>query len=69
MYAIRSYYDHKNPELFKQTPRGSMLKRKFEQSRPIVAALEEIGKKYDAIPGQVALNWIIYNQGDESVVV
>ena len=45
-----------------------MLKRKFEQSRPIVEALEEIGKKYDATAGQVALNWVIYFQGDESVV-
>jgi len=66
-YGLLTGKYHKNPELFKQTPRGSMLKRKFEQSRPIVEALEEIGKRYDATPGQVALNWVIYNQ-DESVV-
>jgi aryl-alcohol dehydrogenase-like predicted oxidoreductase len=67
-YGLLTGKYHKDPELFKQTPRGFMLKRKFEQSRPIVAALEEIGQKYDATPGQVALNWVIHNQGDESVV-
>jgi len=46
-----------------------MLKRKFEQSRPIVAALEEIAKNYDATPGQVALNWVIHNQGETVVAI
>ena len=67
-YGLLTGKYHKDPELFKQTPRGFMLKRKFEQSRPIVAALEGIGQKYDATPGQVALNWVIHNQGDMSVV-
>jgi aryl-alcohol dehydrogenase-like predicted oxidoreductase len=68
-YGLLTGKYHKNPELFKQTPRGFMLKRKFEQSRPIVAALEEIGKKYDATPGQVALNWIIHSQGESVVAI
>ena len=68
-YGLLTGKYHKNPELFKQTPRGSMLKRKFEQSRPIVAALEDIGKKYDATSGQVALNWVIYNQGESVVAI
>jgi len=68
-YGLLTGKYHKNPELFKQTSRGSMLKRKFEQSRPIVTALEEIGKKYDATPGQVALNWVIYNQGESVVTI
>lgn len=67
-YGLLTGKYHKNPELFKQTPRGFMLKHKFEQSRPIVEALEEIGKKYNATAGQVALNWVIYNQDDVSVV-
>ena len=68
-YGLLTGKYHKNPDLFKQTPRGFMLKRKFEQSRPIVQALEEIGKKYDATAGQVALNWVIYNQGENVVAI
>ena len=68
-YGLLTGKYHKNPELFKQTLRGSMLKRNFEQSRPIVEALEEIGKNYDATPGQVALNWVIYNQGESVVTI
>ena len=68
-YGLLTGKYHKSPELFDQTRRGFMLKRKFEQSRPIVDALEEIGKKYDATPGQVALNWVIYNQGESVVAI
>ena len=68
-YGLLTGKYHKNPDLFKQTPRGFILKRKFEQSRPIVNFLEEIGKKYDATPGQVALNWVIYNQGESVVAI
>ena len=68
-YGLLTGKYHKAPELFRQTPRGFMLKRKLEQSRPIVAALEEIGKKYEATPGQVALNWVIYNQGNIVVTI
>jgi aryl-alcohol dehydrogenase-like predicted oxidoreductase len=68
-YGLLTGKYHKNPELFSQSPRGFMLKRRFEQSRPIVAALEKIGKKYDATPGQVALNWVIYNQGEHVVAI
>ena len=46
-----------------------MLKRKFEQSRPVVETLEKIGEKYNATPGQVALNWVIHNQGESVVAI
>ena len=62
---------HKNPELLeKKSPfyRG-MLKRGIEKSRKLVAVLEEIGAKYNATPAQVALNWIIYSQGDTVVTI
>ncbi len=68
-YGLLTGKYHKNPDLFAQSKRGFILKRKFEQSRPIVEALEEIGKKYDATPGQVALNWVIYNQGESVVAI
>ena len=68
-YGLLTGKYHKNPDLFKQTPRGFVLKRKFEQSRPVVEALEKIGEKYNATPGQVALNWVIYNQGKSVVTI
>jgi len=68
-YGLLTGKYHKNPELFNQTTRGFMLKRKFKQSRPLVEALEEIGKKYDATPGQVALNWVIHFQGESVVAI
>jgi aryl-alcohol dehydrogenase-like predicted oxidoreductase len=46
-----------------------MLTRMLEPTRPLVEALEEIGQKYDATPGQVALNWVIYNQGESVVTI
>ena len=68
-YGLLTGKYHQNPDLFNQTPRGKFLKRKFEQSRPIVNALDEIGKKYDATPGQVALNWVIHFQGESVVTI
>jgi aryl-alcohol dehydrogenase-like predicted oxidoreductase len=68
-YGLLTGKYHKNPELFKSATRGFMLKRKFEGSRPVVAALEEIGKKYDATAGQVALNWVIHFQGESVVAI
>ena len=68
-YGLLTGKYHKNPELFNQSSRGTFLKRKFEQSRPIVEALEEIGEKYDATPGQVALNWLIHFQGENVVTI
>jgi len=68
-YGLLTGKYHRNPELFGQTRRGFMLKRKFESSRPIVEALEEIGVKYGATPGQVALNWLIHFQGETVVAI
>ena len=68
-YGLLTGKYHKNPALFDQSSRGFMLKRKFEQSRPIVEALEEIAKNYDATPGQVALNWVIHFQGETVVTI
>ncbi len=68
-YGLLTGKYHRDPELFGQTRRGFLLKRKFASSRPIVAALEEIGKKYEATPGQVALNWLIHFQGETVVAI
>jgi aryl-alcohol dehydrogenase-like predicted oxidoreductase len=62
---------HKNPELLKNKSfiwRGRMT-RQLEASRPLVAALEEIAQKYQATAAQVALNWVIYFNGDSVVTI
>ena len=62
---------HKNPELLamKSPFYRSLLKRGIERSRELIAALETVGEKYNATPAQVALNWIIYSQGDVVVTI
>jgi aryl-alcohol dehydrogenase-like predicted oxidoreductase len=62
---------HKNPELLKRQPvfRRGMMQRHLEASRPLVLALEEIAARYTATPAQVALNWVIYSQGDTVVTI
>jgi aryl-alcohol dehydrogenase-like predicted oxidoreductase len=62
---------HKNPELLKKKMfywRGR-LRSGIEKSRALVAALEEIGTRYNATPAQVALNWVINSQGDIVVTI
>lgn len=53
---------HQNPELLKSKSFiwRSRIQRQMEASRPLVAALEEIGLKYEATAAQVALNWLIW---------
>jgi aryl-alcohol dehydrogenase-like predicted oxidoreductase len=62
---------HKNPELLaKKSPfYRALLKRGIERSQKMIMALEEVGEKYNATPAQVALNWIIYSQGDSVVTI
>jgi aryl-alcohol dehydrogenase-like predicted oxidoreductase len=70
-YGLLTGKYHKNPELLEHATsfRRRMLKRELEPTRPIVEALEEIGKNYDATPGQVALNWVIHFQGETVVTI
>ena len=62
---------HKNPELLdkKSAIRRVMLQRNMEKSRKLISTMEEIGGKYNATAAQVALNWIIYSQGDIVVTI
>ena len=62
---------HKNPELLSKKPPfwRLRLRRDMEKSRNLISVLEDIGNKYDASPAQVALNWIIYSQGDIVVTI
>jgi aryl-alcohol dehydrogenase-like predicted oxidoreductase len=62
---------HKNPELLQKKPWywRARLKNGIEKCRPLVAALEEIGAKYEATPAQIALNWVINSHGDTVVTI
>ncbi len=62
---------HKNPDLLEKK---SILWRKrlrngIKKSRILVSALEEIAVRYNATAAQVALNWVIYSQGDSVVTI
>ena len=62
---------HNDPEIFEQTPFGRrmQLRREIEKSRPIIQALDELAKVYDATPAQIALNWLIHFQGETVVAI
>ncbi|MGB8647108.1 MAG: aldo/keto reductase [Anaerolineae bacterium] len=62
---------HKNPDLLKSKSfiwRGR-IQRRMEASRPLVNALEEIALKYQATAAQVALNWVIWFNGELVVTI
>jgi aryl-alcohol dehydrogenase-like predicted oxidoreductase len=62
---------HKNPELLNKKSFfwRARLQSGMEKNRNLISVLEEIGSKYGASPAQVALNWIIYSQGDIVVTI
>jgi len=70
-YGLLTGKYHKNPALLKNAAsfRKRMLSEMLEPTRSLVKTLEEIGMKYDATPGQVALNWVIYNQGESVIAI
>ena len=62
---------HKNPELLdkKSLIWRLRLRRDMEKSRVLVAMLEKIAGQHNATAAQVALNWVIYSQGDSVVTI
>jgi len=62
---------HRSPELLDQKPFywRNILRRGLERSRAVVVVLEEIAARYDATAAQVALNWVIYSQGETIVTI
>jgi aryl-alcohol dehydrogenase-like predicted oxidoreductase len=62
---------HKNPALLnnKSFFWRSRIQRQMEASRPLVAALEEIGLSHQATAAQVALNWLVCFSGDAVVTI
>ncbi len=65
---------HENPNLIKERsgPRKRMKafsKKGLEKSLPVINALREIAKRYDATPAQVALRWLLQYHNDTVVVI
>lgn len=62
---------HENPDLIQKTPlaRRMMIKRKLEQSRPLIDALRGIGQAHDASITQVVLNWLVNFHGETVVAI
>lgn len=62
---------HKNPELLRSKSFfwRSRLQRQMEASRPLVNALEKIALKYQVTAAQVALNWLIWFNGEIVVTI
>jgi len=62
---------HKNPEILARTPpvRRRRLENQLESSQPVIQVLDDIAQKYGTEPAQVALSWLINNQGDLVVAI
>ncbi len=62
---------HRHPELVaqKSAPWRVWIRRHLERTRPLVAALEEIGAGHNATAAQVALNWVVSFHGDTIVTI
>jgi aryl-alcohol dehydrogenase-like predicted oxidoreductase len=62
---------HRHPELLAQ--KGAIwrawIKQHLERTRPLVAALEEIGARHEATAAEVALNWVVSFHGDTIVTI
>ncbi len=64
---------HDNPELLKNIGfrrYSSQFKPAgLEKSQPVINLLKELAIKYNVTPSQVALNWLIQNNGDTVVAI
>ena len=62
---------HKDPKYLARTPsvRRKRLEKQLAESQPVVEVLNELAEKHNTEPGQVALSWVINNQGDLVVAI
>jgi aryl-alcohol dehydrogenase-like predicted oxidoreductase len=62
---------HRDPKLFENKSRFYRIRLQagLERSRKLVAELEAIASRYNATAAQVALNWVIYAQGETVVTI
>lgn len=48
---------------------GTFSPANIERSRPLIATLREVGRKYEKTAAQVALNWLVNYHGDMVVAI
>jgi aryl-alcohol dehydrogenase-like predicted oxidoreductase len=62
---------HRDPKALANLPamRRRQFRDKIEKSRPLVEALSETGKSYDASAAEVALNWLVSNNGEKVLAI
>ncbi len=64
---------HDNPELLKNIgfrKQSSQFKAEgLEKSRPVITLVKELAIKYNVSTSQIALNWLIYYNGDTVVAI
>jgi aryl-alcohol dehydrogenase-like predicted oxidoreductase len=65
---------HRDPGLIRDRPGprkwlGRFRSRGLERSRPLIAALEEIGAQHGASAASVALAWLVHFHGDTVVAI
>ena len=62
---------HKDPSILARTPsvRRKSLQKQLAVSRPVIDVLDEIAQRHQTEPAQVALSWVIHNQGDLVVAI
>lgn len=65
---------HRDPGLIRSRPgprkwMAAFRRRGLERSRPLVEALEEVGRAHAATPAQVALNWLVHSRGGTVVAI
>jgi aryl-alcohol dehydrogenase-like predicted oxidoreductase len=64
---------HDDPALLKKAGfrriKGLFRHGQVEKARPVIEALKGMAEKYEATPGQVALNWLIHFHGDTVVAI
>ena len=62
---------HRDPEVLRSRAFGrrARLQNQLDESRPVIAVLEEIASVYAVTAAQVALNWLIHAHGDTVVAI
>lgn len=62
---------HKDPKYLARTPsvRRRRLESKLADSLPVIEVLNDLAEKYNTEPAQIALSWVIRNQGDLVVAI
>ena len=63
------YHKQADPQSGALAWRKWMIRRNLERTRPLVEALEQIGRQHDATAAQVALNWLVNFHGDIVVTI